>query len=155
MQPRVLRLGAHPTANTAVGIFPAPSPQDASSRGRRGSPPFSKPSVARRSTLVRYTASLTNHRFFGSAVKNSSVLVLCLICPLLLTISLPAQDQPSPAPSSSPDQKLTIEAIFDDGGVTGRPPEGMKWSPDGTKLSYVQRDHSGDHGALYYIDLAT
>ena len=31
----------------------------------------------------------------------------------------------------------------------------MKWSPDGTKVSYVQRDDSGDHGALYYIDLAT
>ena len=88
-------------------------------------------------------------------MKNSSVLVLCLICSPLLTISLAAQDQPSPAPSSSSEAKLTIEAIFDDGGVTGRPPEGVKWSPDGTKLTYVQRDDSGEHGALYYIDLAT
>jgi dipeptidyl-peptidase-4 len=61
-----------------------------------------------------------------------------------LTVPLPAQDQ-----------KLTIEAIFADGGLTGRPPEGVKWSPDGTKLSYVQRDDSGEHGALYSIDLAT
>jgi len=88
-------------------------------------------------------------------VKNFSVLVLYLLCPLLLTISLPAQDQPSKASSSSSDQKLTIETIFADGGVTGRPPEGVKWSPDGTKLSYVQRDDSGEHGALYSIDLAT
>ena len=34
-------------------------------------------------------------------------------------------------------------------------PEGVKWSPDGTKVSYVQRDDSGERGALYYIDLAT
>ncbi|HEX8891887.1 MAG TPA: hypothetical protein VF783_01120, partial [Terriglobales bacterium] len=88
-------------------------------------------------------------------MKNFSVLVLTLTCPLLLTISLPAQDQPSQPSASSSDQKLTIEAIFADGGVTGRPPEGVKWSPDGTKLSYVQRDDSGEHGALYYIDLAT
>jgi dipeptidyl-peptidase-4 len=37
----------------------------------------------------------------------------------------------------------------------GRSPEGVKWSPDGSKVSFVQRDDSGDHGALYYIDLAT
>jgi dipeptidyl-peptidase-4 len=58
----------------------------------------------------------------------------------------------APAPTG---QKLTIEAIYADGGVLGRAPENVKWSPDGTKVSYVQRDDSGDHGALYYIDLAT
>ena len=77
-------------------------------------------------------------------MKNSCVLLLCLLCLLSLTVPLHAQDQ-----------KLTIEAIFADGGLTGRPPEGVKWSPDGTKLSYVQRDDSGEHGALYSIDLAT
>ena len=50
---------------------------------------------------------------------------------------------------------MTIEAIFADGGILGRAPEGLKWSPDGTKVSYVQRDDSGEHGALYYIDLST
>ncbi len=50
---------------------------------------------------------------------------------------------------------LTIEAIFADGGLTGRAPEGFKWSPDGTKLSFVQRDDSGEHGELWYIDTAT
>jgi dipeptidyl-peptidase-4 len=52
-------------------------------------------------------------------------------------------------------QQLTIEAIFAEGGILGRAPEGVKWSPDGTKVSYVQRDDSGEHGALYFIDLST
>jgi len=50
---------------------------------------------------------------------------------------------------------LTIETIFVDGGLTGRAPEGFKWSPDGAKLSFVQRDDSGEHGELWYIDTAT
>jgi dipeptidyl-peptidase-4 len=58
-------------------------------------------------------------------------------------------------PSSNPNGQLTIEAIFSEGGLTGRAPEGLQWSPDGTRLSYVQRDDSGEHGALYYLDLAT
>ena len=51
--------------------------------------------------------------------------------------------------------QLTIEAIYADGGILGRSPEGVKWSPDGTKVSYVLRDDSGEHGTLYYIDLGT
>ncbi len=31
----------------------------------------------------------------------------------------------------------------------------MKWSPDGTKVSFVQRDDTGEHGELYYVDVAT
>ena len=34
-------------------------------------------------------------------------------------------------------------------------PENVKWSPDGTKVSFVQRDDSGEHGELYYVDVAT
>ncbi len=59
------------------------------------------------------------------------------------------------APSQQDGQQLTIEAIFADGGVLGRAPEAVLWSPDGSKVSYVQRDDSGEHGALYYVDLAT
>ena len=71
---------------------------------------------------------------------------LALLIPvLLLTSSVFSQNG----------QVLTIEAIFADGGILGRPPENVKWSPDATKVSYVQRDDSGEHGALYYIDLAT
>ena len=31
----------------------------------------------------------------------------------------------------------------------------MEWSPDGTKLSYVQRNDEGEHGELWYVDAAT
>jgi dipeptidyl-peptidase 4 len=52
-------------------------------------------------------------------------------------------------------QPLTIESIFSEGGLTGRPPEAVQWSPDGTKLSFVQRDDAGEHGELWYVDAAT
>ena len=52
-------------------------------------------------------------------------------------------------------KQLTIEAIVAEGGVTGRGPQTLAWSPDGTKLSFVQRDESGEHGALYYVDVAS
>jgi len=47
---------------------------------------------------------------------------------------------------------LTVEAIVAPGGLTGRAPENIQWSPDGKMLSYVQRDDSGEHGELWYID---
>ncbi len=74
--------------------------------------------------------------------------VSVLICAILAAVSLLAQQQPTP-------NKLTIEAIFAEGGITGRAPEGVKWSPDGSKLSYLQREDSGERAALYSIDLAT
>jgi dipeptidyl-peptidase-4 len=49
----------------------------------------------------------------------------------------------------------SIPEIFAPGGVTGRQPETVKWSPDGTHASYVLRDDSGEHGQLYYIDVTT
>ena len=77
------------------------------------------------------------------------------MCPLLLTLSLSAQDRASQPSSLPAGQQLSIEALFADGGIIGRAPEGVNWSPDGTKVSYVERDDSGDHGTLYYIDLST
>src|ERR1700686_1778245 len=53
----------------------------------------------------------------------------------------------------SPD--LTISAIFAEGGITGRAPEAIKWSPDGKKVSYLLRDDRGEKAELYYIDVAT
>jgi dipeptidyl-peptidase 4 len=47
---------------------------------------------------------------------------------------------------------LTIEQIFSPGGITGRGPENIEWSPDGTKLSFVQRDDKGEQGELWYVD---
>ena len=82
---------------------------------------------------------------------NSRVFAACLAV-LLLTSIVAAQNAPAAAAPGA--QKLTIEAIYADGGVLGRAPEGVKWSPDGTKVSFVQRDDSGEHGALYYVDLS-
>jgi dipeptidyl-peptidase-4 len=50
---------------------------------------------------------------------------------------------------------LTVEAIYSEGGLTGRPPENIEWSPDGSKVSFVQRDDAGEHGELWYVDAAT
>jgi dipeptidyl-peptidase-4 len=58
-------------------------------------------------------------------------------------------------PATAPPKRLTIEQIFAEGGVTGRAPETIKWSPDGTKVSFVQRDDMGEHGELWYVDATT
>ena len=52
-------------------------------------------------------------------------------------------------------QVPTIEAIFAEGGITGRAPEALQWSPDESKFSFILRDDSGDHGELWYVDVAT
>ncbi len=70
-----------------------------------------------------------------------------LLALAILSIAAVAQN-PKP-----PD--LTIENIFAEGGLTGRAPENVKWSPDGKKVSFVQRDDSGERGELYYIDVST
>ncbi|HMK31070.1 MAG TPA: S9 family peptidase [Terriglobales bacterium] len=70
-----------------------------------------------------------------------------LILAALLAVPLSAQTQNSKG-------ELTIEAIFAEGGVTGRTPETLEWSPDGTRISFVQRDDAGDHGELWYVDAA-
>jgi dipeptidyl-peptidase 4 len=52
-------------------------------------------------------------------------------------------------------QPLTLEAIYAGGSIGGRAPETIEWSPDSTKVSFVQRDDAGDHGQLWYVDAAT
>jgi dipeptidyl-peptidase-4 len=59
------------------------------------------------------------------------------------------------AQTSSPVKPLTIEALYAPGGLTGRGPENVEWSPDGTKLSFIQRDDAGEHAELCYVDAAT
>ena len=79
-----------------------------------------------------------------------------LVCYLMATSFLLAQSAPSPSSPELPAKKeLTIEEIFKPGGILGRGPEDVKWSPDGSKVSFVQRDDSGEHGALYYVDVTT
>ena len=77
---------------------------------------------------------------------------LLLALTFFLAIKSPAQ---SPGTHQASKKKLTIEAIFAEGGLTGRAPETVKWSPDGTKASFIQRDDFGEHGELWYVDAAT
>ena len=73
--------------------------------------------------------------------------------PLLFAIVLSAQDSGTHASAQTQStSELTIEAIYADGGLLGRPPESIKWSPDGSRVAFVQRDDSGEKGALYYVD---
>jgi dipeptidyl-peptidase 4 len=74
---------------------------------------------------------------------------------LTLSFSLLALLSSLTAQTAAPAKPLTIDAIFAEGGLTGRGPETIKWSPDGTKVSYVQRDDAGEHGELWYVDTMT
>ena len=74
--------------------------------------------------------------------------VLCFLCGSIAT----AQTATSAAPGQKP---LTIEDMLKPGGILGRGPENVQWSPDGTRVSFVQRNDSGDKGELYYVDAAS
>jgi len=56
---------------------------------------------------------------------------------------------------TAPVKPLTVETIYQPGGMGGRGPETVEWSPDGTKLTFVERDEKGEKGELWYVDAAT
>jgi len=72
---------------------------------------------------------------------------------LLLMFS--AASAQNAAPQNAAPKQLTIEQIFAEGGIVGRAPETIEWSPDGTKVSFVQRDDAGEHAELWYVDTVT
>lgn len=74
---------------------------------------------------------------------------------LAVSILVPFAGAQSDAPQTSAQKPLTIEAIFAEGGITGRAPENIQWSPDSARLSYIQRDDSGENGELWSMDVAT
>ncbi len=88
----------------------------------------------------------------ANVVLNWSVLVKNFL--FVFTINLLVLLSAGHAQTAAPKQ-LTIEQIFAEGGVTGRAPETIQWSPDGSKVSFVQRDDAGEHGELWYVDAAT
>ncbi len=51
-------------------------------------------------------------------------------------------------------QQLTVESIYAP-NIAGRAPDTVKWSPDGTKVSYIVHQDTGEKADLYYIDVAT
>jgi dipeptidyl-peptidase-4 len=71
---------------------------------------------------------------------------------VILVVQLALLGSAQTAVEGSPKQPLTIESIFSEGGLTGRAPEAVQWSPDGKKLSFVMRDDAGEHGELWYVD---
>jgi len=97
---------------------------------------------------LRCTISFTSESAEVSVHKLISLFASAIV--LLLALGRPLWAQ-----SSSLVKPLTIEAIFAPGGLGGRGPENVEWSPDGTKLSFVQRDDEGEHGELWYVDAAT
>jgi dipeptidyl-peptidase 4 len=85
-------------------------------------------------------------------VKRQISLLWCLALLALIpgvVISTPAKAQ------TAPTKPLTIETLYQPGGLAGREPETVEWSPDGTKLTFVQRDGKGEKGELWYLDIST
>ncbi len=87
--------------------------------------------------------------FIGARVSPRFLAAFCYLS--LFVSALPAQNATS-ASSAQTAPELTIEAIYADGGLLGRAPESVKWAPDGSRVAFVQRDDSGEKGALYYVD---
>ncbi len=75
--------------------------------------------------------------------------VLALVFELGSVGSMPSEAQ------TAPTKPLTVETIYQTGGLGGRGPETTEWSPDGTRLTFVQRDEKGEKGELWYVDAAT
>ncbi len=81
---------------------------------------------------------------------------LLFVCAVSLSFSFfgaTAQNAPPVAgPTAAAPKQLTIEQIVS--GITGRAPDGIQWSPDGSKVSFVQRDED-ERGELWYMDAST
>jgi dipeptidyl-peptidase-4 len=84
-------------------------------------------------------------------VKRKSCVIPCVALIALLSFCIPDVAKAQSAPT----KPLTIESLFQPGGLAGRGPETTAWSPDGTKLTFVQRDEKGEKGELWYVDSAT
>ena len=78
-----------------------------------------------------------------------------LLACLLLTTFAAAQQTTNTQGALAEEQHLTIERMLQPGGITGRGPDSFEWSPDNSKLAFVQRDDTGENGQLWYIDLAS
>ncbi len=81
--------------------------------------------------------------------RNAAFLLSFALLTLSLLVVSPVAAQTAPA------KPLTVETLYQPGGLGGRGPETTEWSPDGTKFSFVQRDEKGEQGELWYIDTAT
>ena len=83
-------------------------------------------------------------------MKRYLTVVLAVCLPVLSSFA--QQSQTAQPPTR---KQLTIEAMSAPGGLMTTGPQELKWSPDGTKVAYVQRGAAGERMSLYYIDPAT
>ena len=61
--------------------------------------------------------------------------LLSLVCSLALPLNANATDEKVQAPSA---EKLTIERIYSSPSLNGQTPKSLKFSPDGTRVTYLQ-----------------
>jgi dipeptidyl-peptidase-4 len=87
-------------------------------------------------------------------VKRQISFFACFAVLAVLLISVVIAAEPAEA-QTAPTKPLTIETLYQPGGLGGRGPETTEWSPDGTKLTFVQRDEKGEKGELWYVDAST
>ena len=73
--------------------------------------------------------------------KSRWLAALCALATVTAMAQQPAKKQ------------YTVEAIFAPSG--DRAPAGIEWSPDGSKLSYIQAGANGEQESLYYFDPAS
>ena len=69
---------------------------------------------------------------------------MALVFVVLFSIFVFAQQAP----------QLTIETIAG-GDLTGRPPQSMEWSPDGSKVTFLERSDPDEAAELWTLDTAT
>jgi hypothetical protein len=87
--------------------------------------------------------------------------LLAVISLLIASLTAPIVAQP-PVSAETPrtgelsaKKQLTLDQMFAEQGGMASAPMGMQWSPDGTKISYLQRGRDGEQQSLSYFDPAT
>ena len=61
--------------------------------------------------------------------------LLSLVCSLALPLNANANNEKVQAPSA---EQLTIERIYSSPSLNGQTPKSLKFSPDGTRVTYLQ-----------------
>ena len=82
-----------------------------------------------RAIHCRLKAPSRSEPIFGAILETDSIALVLAFCPHFLAL---AADLPKP---------VTAEQIYRQEQAT-RPPDGIAWSPDGTRFSYI--DENGD-----------
>ncbi len=82
-----------------------------------------------------------------------SAFLASIVFAALLVIASPAQVLPT-TPSRVP-APFTIAGIFKKPGLLGYLPENIEWSPDGGRITFLERHTGSDLADLYELDLGT